>query len=376
VNPLAKLASYGQAFWLDYIRRSFVEGGELSTMIEQDGLRGLTSNPNIFEKAIAESTDYAEELDSLRTTPADPKAIFEQLARRDIRGAADRLRPVYERTSKADGYVSLEVAPSLARDTQATLEEARRLWKVADRPNLMIKVPATDEGLPAIETLLSEGINVNITLLFGVPVYEQVAKAYLRAMEQRARRGQDLRSIASVASFFVSRIDTAVDALLERRLGAAPPAERPRIRALLGKAAIANAKRAYRRYREIFSGTDWATLRARGARPQRLLWASTSTKNPAYRDVMYVEELIGEETVNTMPPQTAAAFREHGRLRNSLAENSGAEGVLEQLAALGISLDSVTGQLLREGVELFDAAFRRLLEAVEKAVAAPRAASD
>jgi len=376
VNPLAKLANYGQAFWLDYIRRSFVEGGELSAMIDRDGLRGLTSNPNIFEKAIAESTDYAQELDSLRTIQADPKEIFERLARHDIRRAADLLRPVYERTGNGDGYVSVEVAPSLARDTRATLEEARRLWHLMDRPNLMIKVPATEEGLPAVETLLSEGINVNITLLFAVPVYEQVAKAYVRAMEQRARRGQDLKSSASVASFFVSRIDTAVDKLLEQRLRAAAAAEQPRIQALLGKAAIANARRAYQRYKEIFSGTEWEKLRARGARPQRLLWASTSTKNPAYRDVMYVEELIGEETVNTMPPLTAAAFREHGRLRNALAEDSGAERVLEQLGELGISLDAVTGRLLHEGVELFDAAFRRLLEAVAKSVTAPSAASD
>ncbi|MCC6862654.1 MAG: transaldolase [Bryobacterales bacterium] len=369
MNPLAELAAYGQSFWLDYMRRSFVEDGGLQAMIERDGLRGLTSNPAIFQKAIAESTDYAGELDALRAARGRPKEIFEQLARRDILRAADLLRPVYDRTENQDGYVSLEVDPELARDTRATLHEARRLWRQIGRPNLMIKVPATEEGLPAIEALLSEGVNVNITLLFSVSVYERVARIYLRALGERAQRGQDVKAVASVASFFVSRIDTAVDAMLEQKMRAASPAERPGLRALLGKAAIANAKRAHRRYRDIFSGAEWEKLQALGARPQRLLWASTSTKNPAYRDVMYVEELIGEETVNTMPPQTADAFRDHGRLRHSLAEDpESSERALLGLEALGISLDAVTTRLLREGVESFAASFRSLIETVSEAV--------
>jgi transaldolase len=374
MDALAALTNYGQAFWLDYIRRGFVEGGEFQQMIQRDGLRGVTSNPAIFEKAIAGSTDYAAELSSGACDSEEAaQQVFERLAARDIREAADLLKPVYDGTEKADGYVSLEVSPRLAHDTQATVAEARRLWRTISRPNLMIKVPGTPEGLPAIEALLEEGINVNVTLLFSRRVYEMTADAYLRALETRMRRGDNVSSVASVASFFVSRIDTAVDAVLEKRLKSAPPGERLRMEALLGKAAIANAKLTYRRFTEIFSGPRWNALRAAGARPQRVLWASTSTKNPAYRDVRYIEELIGAGTVNTIPLDTAAAFREHGRLRNSLEEDpAGAERALEDLEALGISLDEITDRLLNEGVELFASAFRKLLDAIRtRSVEAP-----
>ena len=370
MNALAALAGYGQAFWLDYIRRSFVEGGEFQQMIERDGLRGVTSNPAIFEKAIDGSTDYAADMRSVRCdSEQDAKQIFERLAARDILEAADLLRPVYDRTEKADGFVSLEVSPMLAHDTRATIEEARRLWRTIDRPNLMVKVPGTPEGLPAVETLLSEGINVNVTLLFSQQVYKKTAEAYLRALEARMKRGQDLKSVAGVASFFVSRIDTVVDASLREKLKSAPLQERPKIEALLGKAAIANAKLTYCRFRKIFSGPRWEALCAKGGHPQRPLWASTSTKNPAYRDVLYIEELIGADTINTMPPATAAAFRDHGQLRNSLEEDpAGAEQVLKELEALGISLDAVTDRLLAEGVEQFASAFQSLLEAIRKSV--------
>jgi transaldolase / glucose-6-phosphate isomerase len=368
MNALATLTSYGQAFWLDYIRRSFIEGGEFQQMIERDGLRGVTSNPSIFEKAIAGSTDYADDLSAAPCdSEQDAKQIFERLAARDICEAADLLKPVYDRTDKADGYVSLEVSPTLAHNTPGTVAEARRLWGIIGRPNLMIKVPGTPEGLPAVETLLSEGINVNVTLLFSQQVYERTAETYLRALETRARQGQDIRSVASVASFFVSRIDTAVDTVLDQKLKSAPMSERTRLKALLGKAAIANAKLTYCRFRKIFSGPRWEALRAKGARPQRPLWASTSTKNPAYRDVLYVEELIGPDTVNTLPPATAAAFREHGQPRNSLEEDpAGAGRVLNELEALGISFDEVTDRLLTEGVELFASAFQGLLGAIRK----------
>ncbi len=372
MNTLARLAEYGQSFWLDYIRRGFLRSGEFRQMIEEDGLRGVTSNPSIFEKAIAETTDYALELRTVRTdSTAGAKQIYEALSSRDIVEAADLLMPVYRSTQAADGYVSLEVSPDLAHDTQGTVAEARRLWKMIGRPNLLVKVPATDEGLPAIEALLTEGINVNITLLFSQDVYQRTAEAYLRALEARVRRSDGVRDVASVASFFVSRIDTAVDELLTQKLKAAPPSLRSRLEPLLGKAAIANAKCAYRRFGEIHSGPRWEALRVKGARPQRLLWASTSTKNPAYRDVIYIEELVGPETVNTMPPTTAAAFRDHGRLRNSLGEDpDGAARILAELEAVGISLDEVTRRLLDEGVNSFTSAFQSLLKVIRVEAAA------
>jgi transaldolase / glucose-6-phosphate isomerase len=296
-----------------------------------------------------------------------PKAVFEQLALEDIRDAADVLHPVYDRTGAADGYVSLEVAPDLARDTKGTLDEARRLWRAVDRPNLMIKVPATAEGLPAIRELLTEGINVNITLLFARAAYVAVAHAYLEALEARVARGQPVDRVASVASFFVSRIDTAIDALLAERLRSASEAERPRLERLFGTVAIANAKAAYRQYTAIFSGPQWAMLRDRGAHVQRLLWASTSVKNPRYRDTLYVEELIGPDTVNTVPPETLAAFRDHGRARASLEEHvDDAFDTLRALEEAGISLDAVTSALLEDGIKKFADPFAKLLAAIER----------
>jgi transaldolase/glucose-6-phosphate isomerase len=365
-NNLVALADFGQSFWLDYIRRSFVEGGELAHMIAEDGLRGLTSNPSIFEKAIGGSTDYRAELDEIALHPAgDAQKAFERLARRDIANAADLLRPVYDATQALDGYVSLEVSPELAHSTEATISEARKLWKLIDRPNLMVKVPGTKEGVPAIARLIADGLNINVTLLFAVGAYEEAAEAYLRGLEERAAKGLPIHRIASVASFFVSRIDTAVDKLLQDLWKNAPPAGRTVIEGLLGKAAIANAKRAYGRFGKFFSGPRWEALEKKGARPQRLLWASTSTKNPSYRDVIYIEELIGAHTVNTMPPATAAAFRDHGVPRNALVENPDeAEHQLSELARLGISLDDVTGKLLADGVEQFSAAWRTMLDAI------------
>ena len=368
-NPLLQLLDYGQSVWLDYIRRGLITSGELDRLAREDGLRGMTSNPTIFEKAIAGSTDYSEALEQLeRRGELDPMGLYEQLALRDIQDAADVLREVYEKTKRRDGYVSLEVSPYLARNTEATITEARRLWKALGRENVMIKVPGTPEGLPAIEQLTSEGINVNITLLFAQEVYEKVAEAYLRGLERWISGGGDASRIASVASFFVSRIDSAVDNLAAERLKtAADPAQRAALEGILGKVAIANARRTYQRYKEIYRGARWQALAAKGAQTQRLLWASTSTKNPKYRDVLYVEELIGQDTVNTMPPATLEAFREHGRVRNSLEENlEAAQETFRLLERAGISMQEITNKLVADGVRLFAEAFDKLLAAVEK----------
>ncbi len=366
-NPLKQLTRFGQSIWLDYIRRSLMTSGELGRMVEQDGLGGMTSNPSIFEKAITGGEEYGDFLAQLKARKTlDSKAIYERLAIRDIQDAADVLRLVYNGTARRDGYVSLEVAPYLAAETQATIEEARRLWKTVDRPNLMIKVPGTREGLPAIETLLSEGINVNVTLLFSQEMYEEVAWAFVSALERRAAEGLDISGIASVASFFVSRIDTAVDGLIDRKLPGSSDGERARLEGVRGKVAIANAKLAYERYRRIFSGMRWEALAARGAQTQRALWASTSTKNPQLRDVLYIEELIGKDTVNTIPPATYDAFRDHGEPRASLEENlDGARQVMFDLAASGISMQEVTGDLVTAGVKQFADAFDKLLAAIE-----------
>ena len=372
MTPVKQLDSVGQSIWLDSIRKSLITGGDLARLVHDDGLSGVTSNPAIFEKAIAASSDYREAIASLaEDSSLDGKALFERLAIDDIRAAADVLAPVYERTSGRDGYVSLEVSPRLARDTASTVAEARRLWQEVGRPNLMIKVPATDEGIPAVETLIAEGINVNVTLLFARSAYERVAEAYLRGLERRSAGGGRLENVASVASVFVSRIDTAVDALLDARIAATAGAGRERFHSLRGKTAIANAKLAYQRYREIVGGARWHALAERGARPQRLLWASTGAKDPSFRDVVYVEELIGTDTVNTIPPATLAAFRDHGLVRLSLDENvEAAHSDLQHLAELGIDLDAVTDRLLEEGLRLFDEAFDRLLCVVEAARAA------
>jgi transaldolase/glucose-6-phosphate isomerase len=367
-NPLKDLLKFGQSIWLDYIRRDLI-GAELKQLIDEDGLRGMTSNPSIFEKAIADSSLYDDVLQSL-TGRTDLKAIdrYEILAIRDIQDAADVFKPVYDSSNRRDGYVSLEVSPYLARDTEGTLQEARKLWKAVGRENVMIKVPGTKEGIPAFQQLISEGINVNVTLLFSQEVYQQVAEAYVAGVEALAARGADISKIASVASFFISRIDNMVDAALEARSKASKDsAEQEKIRNLEGKVAIANGKLAYRRYQKIFSGERWKKLAAKNAQTQRVLWASTSTKNPKYSDVMYVDELIGPDTVNTLPRPTLAAYRDHGHPRRSLTEDvQGAELVMKTLAAVGIDIDGITNQLTDDGVRLFAEAFDKLLAVVEK----------
>jgi transaldolase / glucose-6-phosphate isomerase len=364
MNPVKALQEYGQSVWLDYIQRHLISSGELQRLIDEDGLRGMTSNPAIFEKAITGSTDYTAALNALTGRKLDAMGLYEQLAIGDIQDAADILRSVYDLTRRADGYVSLEVSPHLAHDTQGTIREARRLWQTVGRPNVMIKVPGTPAGLPAFEQLISEGINVNVTLLFSQEVYERVAAAYIAGLERLAAQGGELSQIASVASFFISRIDTAIDAQVTARLKAAKTAqERTLLRSLLGKVAIANGKLTYQRFKAIFQGARWEPLVAQGARKQRVLWASTSTKNPNYRDVMYVEELIGADTVNTMPPATLEDFRDHGRLRASLEDDiESAHDTMEILEQVGISMQAVTDKLLDEGVRLFAEPFDKLLD--------------
>jgi transaldolase / glucose-6-phosphate isomerase len=371
-NPLKELLNYGQSMWLDYIRRDLFTTGKLKKMVADDGLRGMTSNPAIFEKAIADSSLYDDILAQLASRKdLDATGKFEQIAIRDIRDAADALRGVYEESNFRDGYVSLEVSPYLARKTKETIDEARRLWKAVQRDNVMIKVPGTAEGLPAIRQLIGEGLNINITLLFAQEVYEKVAEAYIAGLEEIAARGGNLKKIASVASFFISRIDTLVDSQLDEKLKETSDAsQQALLKSLLGKVAIANGKLTYQRYQRIFSGPRWQALAAKGAQTQRVLWASTSTKNPHYRDVIYVEELIGPDTVNTMPPATIDAFRDHGRLRNSLTEDvPGAQKVMDDLARAGISIKEVTDKLTEDGVKLFADAFDKLLAAVEKSTA-------
>ena len=371
-NPLRALQVFGQSVWLDYIRRSLITSGELHRLIEEDGLRGVTSNPSIFEKAITGSSDYRAILEQSEARALDAKTLYERLAVQDIQDAADVLRPVYEETSRRDGYVSLEVSPLLAYDTAATLDEARRLWRAVRRDNLMIKVPATPPGIVAVHGLIAEGINVNVTLLFAQDAYERVAEAYIAGLERYAAHAGDLQQIASVASFFVSRIDTAIDGLLTARQ--AGENEKILLRGLTGKVGIANAKLAYQRYRELFSGPRWQALADRGAQTQRLLWASTATKNPNYRDVIYIEELIGPDTVNTIPPATFDAFRDHGRPRASLAEDvESAADTMATLVEVGISIKEVTDKLLVEGVQLFSDAFGNLLRAVERKTKHPGA---
>lgn len=369
-NPLKELLSYGQSMWLDYIRRDLFTTGKLKHMIEEDGLRGMTSNPSIFEKAIDDSSLYDDILKSLaQRKDLDATGKYEQIAIRDIQAAADTLRPVYEESKFRDGYVSLEVSPLLARETQKTIDEARRLWKTVQRDNVMIKVPGTAEGIPAIRQLIGEGININVTLLFAQEVYETVAEAYVAGLEDLAKRGGNLKKMAGVASFFISRIDTLVDSLLNEKLKTASsdPGQQALLNSLPGKVAIANGKLAYQRYQRIFSGPRWQSLAEKGAHTQRVLWASTSTKNPKYRDVLYVEELIGPDTVNTMPPATIDAFRNHGIVRNTLTEDvPGAQKVMDDLARAGISMKQATDKLTADGVELFAEAFEKLLAAVAK----------
>src|SRR5580698_1703927 len=368
-NPLVQLQTFGQSIWLDYIRRDLLKDGELQRLITEDGLRGMTSNPAIFEKAIAGSTQYQDFLDSLAgRADLDAKGRYELLAIRDIQDAADLLRPVYQSTKKRDGYVSLEVSPYLAHDTDGTVAEARRLWKTVARDNVMIKVPGTAEGIPAIRQLLSEGININVTLLFAQGVYEEVAAAFIDGVEKFATSGGDVSKLASVASFFISRIDVLVDSLVSDRLKKETDAARKaKLQGILGKVAIANGKLTYEAYERIFSSPRWKALAAKGAQTQRVLWASTSTKNPNYRDVLYIEELIGPDTVNTVPPATLDAFRDHGKPRQSLTEDiDGARKTMDDLAAVGIVMKDVTDKLTVDGVKLFADAFDTLLAAVEK----------
>jgi transaldolase/glucose-6-phosphate isomerase len=369
MNALKALQDYGQAVWLDFVSRGFIAKGGLKKLVDDDGLRGVTSNPSIFEHAIGNSNEYDDAIAGmLKQRDRSAGELFEALEVEDIQKATDVLRPVFEATRGADGFVSIEVSPYLAMDTEATIAEAKKLWRAVDRKNVMIKVPATPEGLPAIRDLIAEGINVNITLLFAQSVYQEVVEAYLKGLEMLAARGGDVSRIASVASFFVSRIDTAVDNLLDEKIARAnDPDEKRRLNALKGKVAVANAKLAYAHYQRLFAGERWRALKDKGAKPQRLLWASTGTKNKAYSDVLYVEELIGRDTVNTMPVATMDAFRDHGRLRDSLTENvDEARDVLSALARSGISLDNVTGKLVEDGVRLFADAADKLLAAVAK----------
>lgn len=363
-NPLKALLDFGQSPWMDYIRRDLLTGGGLQKMIDQDGLRGMTSNPAIFEKSITGSKLYDDILNSPDVKSFDAKGVYENIAIRDVQAACDIFSTVYRSTKARDGYVSLEVSPLLANDTKATLEEARRLWKAVDRPNLMVKVPATPAGIPAIRILLEEGLNINITLLFAQSAYELVAEAYLAALEARAAKGQPVAHIASVASFFVSRIDSLIDSKIDESLKTATSPTKELLESVHGKIAIANAKLTYRKYQELFGDARWKALATKGAQTQRLLWASTSTKNPKYRDVLYVEELIGADTVDTIPPATFDAFRDHGKLRSSLTENvNEAATQMQTLERVGISMKEVTDQLLIDGVKLFADAFHTLLEA-------------
>ncbi|MGB0118405.1 MAG: bifunctional transaldolase/phosoglucose isomerase [Terriglobales bacterium] len=368
VNPLTQLQTFGQSIWLDYIRRDLMKSGELQRLITEDGLRGMTSNPSIFEKAIA-GGQYQDFLDSIAgRSDLDAKGRYELLAIRDIQDAADLLAPVYQSTKKRDGYVSLEVSPYLAHDTRGTIDEARRLWKSVARANLMIKVPGTAEGIPAIRQLLGEGINVNVTLLFAQGVYEEVAAAFIDGVEKFAAGGGDVSKLASVASFFISRIDSLVDSLVGEQLKKETDAARKaKLQGILGKVAIANGKLTYEAYQRIFSTPRWKTLAAKGAQTQRVLWASTSTKNPNYRDVLYIEELIGPDTVNTVPPATLDAFRDHGKPRASLTEDlDGARRTMADLAGVGIVMKDVTDKLTADGVKLFADSFDTLLAEVEK----------
>jgi transaldolase len=366
-NPLLQLGEFGQAVWLDFIDRKILENGGLKRLIEQDGLKGVTSNPTIFQKAMGEGTDYDERLRAFlaRRGRAEPAEVYEHLAIGDIQDAADQLRPVFDATKGADGFVSLEVSPYLALDTQGTVIEARRLWKAVDRPNLMIKVPGTEAGFGAIQTLVSEGININVTLLFALKAYLAVAEAHTAGLEAFKASGGDVGKVAGVASFFVSRIDTQIDKKIDQRV-ADGDKDADVLNALRGKVAIANAKVAYQEYLKLIEQPRWKALAAAGARPQRLLWASTGTKDPAYSDVHYIEPLIGRDTINTMPPKTIDAFRDHGRVAVTLTQDvPQAERVLADAERLGLDLDGITRDLVTDGVKLFSEAADKLLAAVQ-----------
>lgn len=370
MSNVKMIGGIGQSIWLDYIDRELLNSGKLVNFIEQDGIRGMTSNPAIFQKAISNDPSYADAIRSFARQGDAPSDIYEKLAIHDIQQAADQLRPVYDRTDRRDGYVSLEVSPKLACDTDGTIVEAHRLWAAVGRPNLMIKVPATHEGMPAITQLISDAINVNVTLLFSQEMYAKAAEAYLSGLEQLSGKQASLQGIASVASFFVSRIDAEVEKAASALLKSEDNADNnEQIEHLLGKVAIANAKMAYQQYQKIVSSSRWENLAGQGAEPQRLLWASTGTKNSAYSDVLYIEELIGPDTVNTAPPGTLDAFRDHGRVRTSLQEDvAEADAVLRQMEKVGISLDEITELLLENGIKLFDDAYDALIDIIASKV--------
>ena len=370
ISRLQQLHDAGQSIWLDFIDRTMLVNGELARRIRDDALTGMTSNPTIFEKALAEGTAYDAQLTAAGPAAGgSPAGLFDLVATDDVRTACDAFRPIYDATRGGDGYVSIEVSPTLANDTERTVSEARRLWSAVGRPNVMIKVPGTPAGGPAVRQLISEGINVNITLLFAVEAHALVLEAYLAALEERVRAGRSVDRVASVASFFVSRVDTEVDKRLDALAQPRTGVERDRILALKGRAAIANAKLAYQLFQRRFSGPRWDALAGHGARVQRPLWASTSTKNPAYRDVMYVEQLIGPDTVNTIPPATIEAFRDHGVVARTVdTDVEGAERTLRELAAVGISLSDVTSQLLRDGIVSFEKSFETLLAGLDRKV--------
>ena len=364
MNATQKLHEASQSIWYDNIQRALLKNGALAGMIQHGEIRGVTSNPTIFMNAIAKSSDYDDALGSLAAQGCSAEDIYGELTVKDIQAAADLFLPLYQQTAGGDGYVSLEVSPTLAHDTAGTLSEARRLWSIVSRPNLMIKIPATKAGLPAVTSAIADGINVNVTLIFSLQRYAEVMDAYLSGLEQRAAKGQPVDKIASVASFFVSRVDSSIDKQLSGIVSAAGP-QASVAGKLLGKAAIANARLAYAEYKKIFSSERFKKLKAKGARVQRPLWASTSTKNRAYRDVMYVEELVGPDTVDTVPPQTLVAFLDHGLVRQSLEENlEAAEKALADLETLGISMKEITRELEDEGVRSFSDAFTVLLKAV------------
>ena len=364
-NPLIDIQALGQSIWQDFISREVIRTGALRRRIEEEGLRGVTSNPAIFNEAIGGSQDYDDDIRELARQGKSTVQIYETLTVRDVGDAADLLRPLYDESEGRHGFVSLEVNPHLARDIDGTLSEARHLWQTVNRPNVMIKVPATREGLTCIEQLIRDGINVNVTLLFGLPRYREVAQAYIAGLTARAQQGEPLEHVASVASFFLSRIDVLVDPMLEERIQDGGPAADTAAK-LRGQVAVASAKQAYQIYKEIFMGADFRRLAERGARTQRVLWASTSTKNPDYPDVKYVEALIGPDTVNTLPQETLDAYRDHGRPAPRLEEDlSEAEWVLRTLPELGIDIDRVTGQLVQEGIEKFNKPYDSLIQTLE-----------
>src|SRR5712691_912905 len=367
VNPLKKLAELGQSVWYDYIRRDLYQGGELTRLIEEYGLAGMTSNPTIFQKAIAETDLYDDAIRRLSGQGRAGSALFEALEVEDVRGAADVFRPVFDRARGDDGFVSIEVNPALTHDTEGTIAEARRLWRACDRPNVMVKIPGTSEGVPAIRACLAEGININITLLFSVARHREVMEAYLSAMEARVAAGQPVDSIRSVASYFVSRVDTLIDRKLDAIAASGPEALRPRARALRGKIGIANARLAYEAFEQSFAAERFRPLAAKGVRRQRPLWASTSTKDQAYPPLYYVEALVASDSVDTMPPETFALYGKDGKPQVRIHDDlAGAREAFRELAALGLDASKVAAELEKEGEQKFVASYEQVVKAVEE----------